>query len=419
MASIQAGIIGSALALEILLTHDFTPDLAALSINFGLIVIGFDGRLVDIGLEENNALGRTQVAFGFIAGSIAVLLGAYLLSTKKGIPSARNSIFAYLLIGFWLVAFGLVSHIIAEMFEHFDNGQADSGANIAYNWAYWATIFAAAVNIALAHAVLRTGTYTQGFAAFALITGVIALAWASKHQDQGEWGDDDFSSSVNAWQSFAIIAGSFSIIIGLLMLIFHKATKTDDQAPPNKMIGRLGALIVVVVFLTLIGLVANLFDNSFLDSDHQGNDMRNWQSNKGDPYANDVSGFAWDFSIWASAVAAAFGIELLFHGVATGGITALALTQSANLVGWAAKHANRGSLDPDHDNLNSDTRAWTGVALVAGIICVLVALKGLHRSKSSATAPAPQQQNNPDAAKSLNADDRDLFATGGAKQGDH
>jgi len=305
------------------------------------------------------------------------------------------------------------------MYEHFDNGEADSGANPAYNWAYPATIFAASVNIALAHSVLRTGTYTQGFAAFSLITGTIALAWASKHQDKGEWGNKGFSSSVNAWQSFAIIAGAFSIIVGLLMLVFHKATKTDDQAPPNKMVGRVGALVIVVVFFTLIGLVSSLFDKSFLDSSHQGNDMRVWESNKGDPYANYVSGFAWDFSIWASAVAASFGLELLFHGFATGGITALALTQSANLVGWAAKHTNVGSQNPDKDNLNSRTRAWEGVALVAGIICVLVALRGLHRSKSSATAPAPQQQNNPEAAKSLNADDRDLFATGGAKQGDH
>jgi hypothetical protein len=420
IASIQAGIIGCALALEILLTHDFTPDLAALAINAGLIVIGFDGRLEDIGLEKNDGLGRTQVSFGFIAGGIAVIFGSYLLGTKKGTPSARNSIFSYILIGFWLVAFGIVSNAMSEMYEHFDEGQSDSGANVVYNWAYPATIFAASVNIALAHAVLRTGTYTQGFAAFALITGTIALAWASKHQDKGEWGDQSFSSSVHAWQSFAIIAGAFSIIIGLLMVIFHKTTKTDDQAPPNKVIGRIGALIIVIIFCTLIGIVSSLFDNSYLDKEHHGNDMRNFESNKGNPYANNVSAFAWDFSIWASAVAASFGIECLFHGAATGGITALALTEAANLVGWASKHANVGSLDPDKDNMNSTTRAWTGVALVAGVICVLVTFKGLQSSKaSSQTAPAPAQQNNPDAAKSLNADDRDLFATGGGKQGDH
>jgi hypothetical protein len=425
-ASIQAGIIGSALAIEVLVTGSFTPDLAALAINAGLIVIGWDGRFVDVGLERATGLGRTQVAFGFIAGALAVILGAYLIGTRKGQPTTAQKIIAWILIALWLVAFGIVSEALAETFEHMDAGVVDNGANIAYNWAYLATIFAASVNIALAHAILRTGSYTSGFAAFAAVTGIIALAWVSKHNDYGTFGpesDNSFTSTVLAWQSFGVIAGAVSFILGMILAVMHKPAKTDDDEKQNKTVSRGVALLIVIVFFTLIGIVAALYDKSLLDRSQgtYGNDER--VVGGGGNYANNISPFAWEFSIWSSAVAASFGIELLVHGGGSTGIAALTATQGANLVGWAAKHSNVGSVRAQWDQLKGITRAWEGVALVAGVVAVLVALSILRinahgKRGQDGQPPVVVHPANPEQARSLNPEDRYLFHTEGGKPRD-
>jgi hypothetical protein len=399
MASIQAGIIGSALALEIILTGDFTPDLAALSINAGLIVIGFDGRFQDIGLERDNALGRTQVAFGWIAGGFAVILGGWLLGTKMQEVSLKNRVFSYLLVAVWLIAFGTVCEVIAETFEHFDNGEVDLGANEVYNWAYPATIFAASVNIAVAHATLSTNTYTAGFSLFAGLTGLIALAWASTHVKQDVYGEsetqgsNDFGESVRAWQSWAIIAGAVSIILGLVMALTAPKPQSNGEQPKRKMGFVFVALLLLLTFCTLVGIVAGLFDNHFFDRDESvyGNDMRAYERDDANNFANDVSPFSWDFSIWTSAVGAAFALSLLTNSHGMNGIAALTVTQAANLVGWAAKTANTGSQDPTQDQLEPESRAWSAIALVGGIISFLIALTILRSGRTEGAAVAPDK----------------------------
>jgi len=424
-ASIQAGIIGSALALEIYFTGDFTPDLAALAINSGLIVIGWDGFFVDTGLEADTGVGRTQVAFGFIAGGFAIIFGNWLLSTKsKADISIKNRIVAYVLIGLWLVTFGLVSQMLAQTFENFDQGRLDDNANITYFWAYQATIFAASVNIAVAHSLLRTDSCSSGFAAFSAITAIIALAWASQHQDKegGEKNHNDFTETALAWQSLAIISGSISLVIGLFLTVTQKPNRSNDDKEVK--VSRLFALVIVVVFCTLIGIVAALFTKHYFErrEDVYGVDPRvvggenslNYMTNN---WANQVSPFAWDFSIWASAVAASFGVELLIHGGGSAGLAALAFTQTANLVGWAGKHSNVGNVRPAFDELKGTTEAWEGIALTAGIICALFALTLIRRQGKQSDASKPAGQSQPDAgARSLEADDRELFATEGNNQ---
>jgi hypothetical protein len=412
--------------LEKIITGTFTPDLAALAINAGLIVIGWTGRAIDTGLEASTGLGRTQAAFCFIAGGFAVLYGNFLLSTvrpkvSKGLVGA-----AIVLLVFWLVAFGVVSTVLSEMFDHMDIGVADIGANPTFNWAYTATIFAASVNLALAHTMFRTGTYTSGFAAFAAITGVIALAWAGQHHDRGEWNTSsaDFTDTILAWESFAVIAGAISLILGLF-LAFTAERRKDHEGSEGK-VGRLGALVVVLVFFTLIGFVAALFVKQFLVREGlvYGNDMRMvggelYPDVREENFGNQVSPFAWDFSVWTSAVAAAFGIEVLINGWGSGGIAALTLTQAANLVGWAAQHTHVGSVRPKFDNLDDLTRAWEGLALVGGIITALLAFYILSRRDGKADGNPvvvhhQREQGVPmdDRQQSLGEEDQNLFKTG-------
>jgi hypothetical protein len=441
-ASIQAGIIGSALALEKIVTGTFTPDLAALAINAGLIVIGWDGRLQETGLEENTGVGRTQIAFGFIAGSLAVLFGFSLLSTVRETPQTSLAVIAIILAVVWAIPLGLVCTILTEQYEHFDQDMIDTGANIAYNWAYPATIFAAMVNIALAHTILHTGSYSQGFAAFSAITGVIALAWASNHEDEGSYGNSgDFTDTVTSWQSWAIIAGATSLVLGLIMTVRQIGDKKRrdagaESSPSDNKAVRVVAFLVVVVFFALIGLVSALFSKQYLDRKYSnyGNDMR-VIGHRSENYANQVSPFAWDFTIWSSAVVASFGIELLINGWKYPGITALVFAEAANLVGWAAKHTNVGSVQDDWEKLDSITRAWEGVALVAGFLACLGALSLLksrreairpgdatrfhtvsHReSTAGLTGGQGQGQGQPEGRReTINEDDQSLFKTAGS-----
>jgi hypothetical protein len=295
---------------------------------------------------------------------------------------------------------------------------------MVYPWAYPATIFAASVNIALAHAILATGTYTPGFAYFAAISGGVALAWASKHVELDVYGpsgvDSDFSDSVSAWQSWAVIAGAVSLVLGLVLGITHKPAKAEQATSKAN---RFFALVIVGCFWTLMGIVANNFDESYFDRDESkyGNNMRDFRSDSN--YLNLVSPFAWDFSIWTAVVASSFGLELLIRGHVTTGIAALAMTQAANLVGWAAKHQNEGSEYADEDDLEPDVRAWTALALVSGvftfIVCHLIFF-GKEKGEQSAVVHVHAPHAQPEPVRTLNPEDRDLFATeGAARHNDH
>jgi len=210
-----------------------------------------------------------------------------------------------------------------------------------------------------------------------------------------------------------------------------ESAQTDNRA------ARVVALGLVVVFFTLICIVASLFSKQYLDRKYSnyGNDMRviGKQSKN---YANQISPFAWEFSIWSSAVAASFGIELLIAGWKYPGITALVFTEAANLVGWAAKHTNVGSVQAGWEKLEPITRAWEGVALVAGFLACLGALSLLksrrqairpaggdaarfqtvpHHRESTAALTGGQGQGQPEGRReTINEEDQSLFKTAGS-----
>jgi hypothetical protein len=256
------------------------------------------------------------------------------------------------------------------------------------------------------------------------------LAWAGQHHDRGEWTvtGADFTDTVLAWESFAVIAGSISILIGLALAFRAERKKQDNEGSEVK-VGRFAALIIIAVFFTLIGFVAALFVKEFLirEGAVYGNDMRMvggdlYPDYRKENFGNQVSPFAWDFSVWTSAVAASFGIEVLFHGWGSGGITALTLTQSANLVGWAAQHTQIGSVRSQFDNLDDLTRAWEGLALVGCILTAILAFYVLS-SKKDGKPDGPvvvhhqREQGVPmdDRQQTLGEEDQNLFKTGGKR----
>jgi hypothetical protein len=388
-------------------------------------LLGWDGKFKDFGLERNDGIGRSQLAFGLLLGALAVIVGAIWLfrfahghqhnvhpNLARPKPNTIHAVFAVALIVFHGVTLGLVSHVLDTTISRYQNGGFENDANIAWNWSYTASIFAAMVAFAVAFTVLLFGRVTNGFGALLFTTGVIELAWAGNHYDQDTLQGGDFTDTFLAWVSFAVIASVFSIIGGLIFA-FQAPTGAKDKDASR----RAFSLVSLLVYLTMIGIVASLFQRNFLDRDANtyGTDMRQVDSNQGN-YGNQVSGFAWEHSIWACAVAAAWAIEGLF-GALSFGITALALTFSANLIGWAATHTYIGSVrynletGEQYDELRSRTRAWQGLALAASVITFLVTLHLLFSLKhDDANRPAETAQ----GEQSIDQHDREAFAT---KQG--
>jgi len=199
----------------------------------------------------------------------------------------------------------------------------------------------------------------------------------------GESVSSDFTKTCVTWESFAVIAGVVSL--GALVLLFNRDeleqdTKATDEE--KQFISRPFALLIVLVFWTLIGLVASLFTSHYYDraQDKYGNSALVVGADAND-YGNSVSPFAWEFTIWSSAVASSMGIDAFVNGVPSTGITALTFTTSLNLVGWAAEHIYVGApsyLDAQSHlittDLNPTTRAWEGVALVSGSLAFLLSI---------------------------------------------
>jgi len=352
-------------------------DLAAFVCTTALIAIGWTGYGRDLGqyYPADRALVRTQNAFVYgVAGLSIIFAVVSILRT----PIVKPGKFAVLAIGNVVVSavqFGLVAHLFAEHFDYLKKEENDTNANILFNWSYTASIYAASVSIANAFAILYAGATSAGFGAFQAGTGVIALAWASKHFDLGSEGSGDFSDTLKTWVSFAVIAGAYSVIAGGVLFVTAKAhiTKYAVQGIPLTL-HRLSALAGLIVFFTLIGEVSSLFASHYVD---HGRSLRgsNMLIVGNDNYGNVVSPFAWPISIWTSVVVCSFAVELLFKfPVPSGGITALALTESANLLGWAAEHTYFGSAH--YDSIQGNTRGWQSVAM-GSCVCAFLFTKYL------------------------------------------
>jgi hypothetical protein len=379
--AIHSGIVSSALAIEIIFMGFASPDLAAFAITQGLVAVGWTAYSRDqTAWPADRALVRVQNAFVFIAVAITIIFALVHLHKRMGNPTAIQRGIAILNIIFACVALGLVSRLFDQHFTRNNDGEIDDDANILFNWAYPATVYHVSVAVANAIALLLCGFVSAGFGAFQLITGVIALAWASNHTDEDTLSGDDFSDTANAWHSFAIILGAYSIIVGLV-LIFQGKGADAAKTPRSIIVNRVAGLILLIVFCVVIGQVAALFDEHYVGTKNsRGNNMLivnpcNGDDCVGDNYGNVVSPFAWPISIWTAAVVVSFGIEALKHGVCQTGITALALAYSALLLGWAAQHTYFGSAVAD--SIEGLTRGWQAVCLGGSIVCFFVALQVL------------------------------------------
>jgi hypothetical protein len=266
------------------------------------------------------------------------------------------------------------------------------------------------VAVAVALAVFYYGKPTNGFGAFLFVTGVIELAWASTNVDEDSVGVDDFTGTANAWHSFAIMAGVFSILFGLYWAFTKKSATVDDRAH-SKNANRGLAFLTVLAFWTMIGIVASLYQHAFLDAqaDRYGTNPRitDFATRTDDNYLNQVSAFAWEHSIFAAVVASAMALEILAFGYGSSGIIALTLVNAANLIGWAAYHTYIGSITAK-DELSATTRAWAALALVAGAVTFLSALNALRSHSGDDHASRPIDEHN-----SIDAADRDQFVTKG------
>jgi uncharacterized membrane protein YidH (DUF202 family) len=410
--SISAGLVSAALATEILVTGSFTPDLAFLAINSGLILLGFDGKLQDLSLEFNGGLGRTQIAFGFLLGALAFIFSGKLLGSKssRDKPKTIDLVFAVILIFFHGCTIGLVARLWTQDFDSYDQGDFQSNTNISTNWAYPASIYAAAVALAVAFTIFYHGKPTNGFGALTLVTGVVELAWASANVDEDSVGVDDFTGTANAWHSFAIMAAVFSILFGFYFTVSKKSASVDDRAQ-SKTSNRGLAFLTLIAFCTMIGIVASLYQNAFLDAEagRFGTNPRisDFATRTDDNYLNQVSSFAWEHSIFAALVASASAIEILAFGSGSGGIVALTVINAANLIGWAAYHTYVGSITVKEE-LAARTRAWAALALVAGAVALLASFHALRSQSGDDNATKPTDEHN-----SIDAADRDQFVTKG------
>jgi len=257
-------------------------------------------------------------------------------------------------------------------------------------------------------------------AALSFITGIIALAWAGQYYDEGPFPTTkgSFTNTALAWVSFAVIAGAFSLFGGIVLIATHKQDEDDkDKNDSRKHYSRGFSTLIVLLYCTVIGIVAALFKKHFFERDMNvyGNSPLVVGADH-DNFGNSVSPFAWEFSIWTSAVAASFGIEALKYGVPSAGITALTFTTGANLLGWVAEHIYIGPVA--QSNFRSLTRAWQGLALCAAGLAIILAFVSLHgsRDKGEATTATTIHQS-PDGDLSAA-----LFKNEGARKqqgGDH
>jgi hypothetical protein len=371
-AALFLAMIGAALALEIIFTGTFTADLAAFTLLVGAILIGYSANYYDLGLLINNGITRSQIAFAFIAGALAILFGAYLLRlrhTQKPIEDhhpARHALALASLV-LWGVALGLACEMMARYFRSANVHASNSDFNVVSIWALTATIFAAAANIAVALSILATGTYTRAFAVFAAIEGIIALAYASEHHSYGPT-QGSFSSINLAWEALTIIAGAFSVIAAIFLLATAEAIERDIERKKH----HLGlSILTLLLHITLFGLVAALFHKYF------------WNSS--DDHFNIVSAFAWPIGLFASAVAIAAVVEYLVAGE-VGGIIALTLTTGLLLLGFAAEMIRYVAVWGP--GLSSVARGWEGVAICAAVFSILWALTHLLGRAPSYVAPA-------------------------------
>jgi hypothetical protein len=401
---VTAGLVAAAVALEFFVTGDVTVELALLAMNVGIILIGWDGRLRDTGLEANSGLGRSQIALGFVVGGFSTLFALYSVLNKHLHAKKRETqhlILGVILLAVHGVVIGLVARAYNETFDHYDRRDIVDQFSIVGSFAFPASLFAAAVAIAVGLALLLTGSFSAGFGSLTFITGVIEIGWAAELYNEGVNNRDngsgrDFTGTVKAWEAWAIIAGFCSIVVGFVVTYRDsKATERRGDDKLAKMHGGL-AILLVIVFYTTIGLTASLFQDYFFDRSWSiyGN---NYRVVGGDNFGNQVSGFAWEHSIWAAAVAASFGKSLLRSG-SVSGIAALTVTTAANLVGWAAEHHNIGSVRGDSHDLRGRARAWEALCLVSGVCGFLIAVSILRSLRHEDTRKvAAQQVQSPEA----------------------
>jgi hypothetical protein len=371
--SISTGIVSAAFGLEMALTRAFSPDLAAFAITQGLVAIGWTAYSRDQGaFPADRALVRVQNAFVFIAAGVSIILAFKFLHEKPKHPTGILRFIAIANLIFVVVALGLISQLLDQHFDRNSDGVLDHDANILFNWAYPATIYHTTVSVAVAVSILTRAHVNAGFGAFQAATGIIALAWASNQQDEDSLGDRDLSDTFESWVSFTIISGSYSFLVGLFLVFKGDAPAAKPAGSP--ILTRALAAGAICCFFVILGQVASLYDEHYVDTGSvRGNNMLIVGAGH-DNYGNAISPFAWPISIWTAAVVFSFGVEVLKTGTSSTGITALALTEAANLLGWAAQHTYFGSAVVGSDSIEGTTRGWQSVSLGGSLLAFFLAV---------------------------------------------
>jgi len=386
--AIYSGITTVALALEVLFTQTATSDLAALSINFGALLLGFTAKHLDIGVVTSTGIGRTQAAFGIIAGSFSILFGGRWLHQKRDVAHETNNVGALGLVVFWGVALGLAATTLSFSFNDANQGIYNPDSNVEFYFAQSATYVAAAVNLAFAHNILNTGSFTKSFLSLSCFTAIVALAFVSAWYQGDKLSTTKaharaFTDTAVAWASFVIISTALSVVLWVYFLY-----KGGEQKPhisrvehPKEALAKPRSALNLALNFVLIGLVAKLFQKHYFDRNDKvyGNDPLVVNP---DNYGNIVSAFAWPVSIWAATVAC----SRVVGGLAAAedwGIQFLNVLFSITLVGFASQHT---VFALDQNGLSITARAWAGLALVTGSVNFVVHAHNILKAVSHAEA---------------------------------
>jgi len=231
-------------------------------------------------------------------------------------------------------------------------GVADPNANDMLTICFSATLFASAVNIAIAHSTAMNLVQDGAFALLGAITGLIALGLAAEY-NRTDAVHGTFDALTLAYQSFCVISGVYSLVVnGILCYKGKSEAAPTEETPKHHTALR---FLLLGLSLALFGIVAALINH------HWGKDKIS--SNFG---SFTVPTYSWAITLFACAVFCSATLANVF-----GGIVCLMLTFGATLLGWAAQSVAFAA--DDGLSLDRRARAWNGVALATAILAVLLA----------------------------------------------
>jgi len=382
MFSIFAAITGVALAIEYLILGAVTADLAALVINLGAILLGFAGKYLALGVDPATSSGvtRTQAAFAVIVGCADIGYGLQLLGsttrfnwwavTEKDAYHKAKHWWFFSIVLISGVTLGLGSVVLSNGIDLGMNDQADNNIDgTIFHFAFAVSLFAIAVNLAVAHAMWYTGVYSKGFLALAISFGILTLGFSSS-MIQEDTASGSFSDVCVAWQSFNIILGAVTFLLGLA--VAKLAPKEEGSIASQEGKGKYWLYVVISLVLVFYALTAVVFDKKYV-----GETLPAGQ------WGNSQSAMAYLTAFFASCFFISRDYAQLTANN-TSGINALALVWGATLLGFISDfvHTFVSPLNTEvgaHPTL----KAWEGVGLCVAAISFVSGLMRIRRKSGS------------------------------------